>query len=444
MKNALLGMALFIGAFGVANAQQAAAQQGNPMTEWNWGDNKPKAQEKNALYNDSYKMGQHREAANALHWLLVNTPNLNPAIYINGVEIYDELANSAQDKAKKVVYQDSVLTLFDLRQKHFGGEADIAERKAYYAYKYYINDKTRLPMVYESLKRTADLNKENMSYANAVAFMVAMQRYKTANPKALTDDQALDYYDMIVQSLDKAQEQYPDQAENITKYKASVDDLLVKTVNVDCKFVEQNFGPRMKQNPNDVDAAKKVFKLLRAGNCSDSPLYMASLKTIYNNEKTFEMARYLYERSAKEGNSADANRYMADAISMAKTPADKGKLILEQAVSAANRGAKSEARSLAYKAIESDPSSASRAYSLIGNLYFSSNECYQQQDIVQDRAIFLAAYDMYQKAGDSNGMAKAKAQFPSKAELFDQNKQAGEPIRVGCWIGESTTLRTRD
>lgn len=445
MKNALLGMAFLIGAFGAANAQQSAQQGGGDvMTTWNWPEDKKTASEKNALYNDSKNMGNHREAANALHWLLVNAPNLNPAIYIHGVEIYDELANAEKDAAKKKVYQDSVLTLFDLREKHFGGEADIAERKAFHAYKYFINDKERLPVVYNSLKRTADLNKENMSYGNAVAFMVAMQRYKKANPDSLTDDQALDYYDLIVQSLDKAQEQYPDQAENITKYKASVDDLLVKTVNVDCQFVEQNFGPRMKQNPNDVGAAKKVFKLLRAGNCTDSPLYMASLKTMYNNEKTFEMARYLYERSAKEGNSADANRYMADALEMAKTPADRSKLLLEQAVAAANRGSKSEARSLVYKAIEADPSVASRGYSLIGNLYMGSTECYQKEDIVQDRAIFLAAYDMYQKAGDSSGMAKAKAQFPSKAELFDQNRQTGQSIRVGCWIGENTTLRTRD
>lgn len=444
MKNALLGLAFLIGAIGAANAQQSAQQGGDQMTTWNWPDDKKKAQEKNALYNDELKMGNYRGAANSLHWLLVHAPNLNPAIYINGVEIYDELSNAEQDAAKKKVYQDSVLTLFDLREKHFGGAADLAERKAFYAYKYHINDKERLPKVFEALKRTADLNKENMSYANAVAFMVAMQRYKSVNPKALTDDQALDYYDVIVQSLNNAEEKYPDQAETITKYKAVVDDLLVKTVNVDCKFVEQNFGPRMQQNPNDVDAAKKVFKLLRAGNCTDSPLYLTALKTIYNNEKTFEMARYLYERSVREGNSADANRYMADALSMAKTPADKSKLLYEQAAAAANRGAKSEARSLAYKAIEADPSSASRGYSLIGNLYFSATECYQQQDIVQDRAIFLAAYEMFQKAGDSSGMAKAKAQFPSKAELFDQNRNTGETIRVGCWINETVTLRTRD
>jgi hypothetical protein len=443
-KNALLGMAFLIGAFGAANAQQSAPQGGDVMTTWNWPNDKKTATEKNAFYNDSKSMGDHRQAANALHWLLVNAPNLNPAIYINGVEIYDELANAEKDAAKKKVYQDSVLTLYDLRQKHFGGEADIAERKAFDAYRYFINDKDRLPMVFETLKRTADLNKSNMSYGNAVAFMVAMQRYKAANPKALTDDQVLDYYDMIVQSLDKAQEQYPDQADNIVKYKASVDELLVKTINVDCKFVEQNFGPRMKQNPNDVDAAKKVFKLLRAGNCTDSPLYMASLKTIYNSEKTFEMAQYLYQRSAKEGNSAEANRYMADALNMAKTPSDKSKLLFEQAQQAYSRGAKSEARSLAYKAIESDPSAASKGYSFIGAMYMGSTECYQKEDIVQDRAIFLAAYDMYQKAGDSSGMAKAKAQFPSKAELFDQNKQTGQAIRVGCWINENTTLRTRD
>jgi hypothetical protein len=41
-------------------------------------------------------------------------------------------------------------------------------------------------------------------------------------------------------------------------------------------------------------------------------------------------------------------------------------------------------------------------------------------------------------------MAMAKEQFPSKEEIFLVNYQAGQTIRVGCWIGETTTIRTRD
>lgn len=463
MKNALLGLAFFAGATGAANAQgtantpqTAGAQQtasanpaafqacGEAPTNWVWGDNKPAAQEKNALYNDEMKLGNHRKAANALSWLLKNTPTLNPAIYINGVTIYDALAEAETDPKKKKVYQDSVLTLFDQRIKLYCNEAENMERKAYYAYKYFIQDKERLPVVYNTLRRTVELNRENTSFANAVSYMVAIQRYKAANPQALADEQVLDEYDVIMSSLNNALAAQPDQAETIEKYKAVVDDLLIKTVNVDCDFIEKNFGPKLKQNPDDIQTAKKVFKLLRFGKCTDSPLYVTALKQIYQGEKTFEMAGYMADRAIREKNYSEATQYLNDAIGLANTTKEKGELFLKQAQLASMRGSKSEARSLAYKAIEADASTASSAYRLIGNLYMASQECYGNQDIVADRAIYLAAYEMYQKAGDSSGMSKAKAQFPSKGELFDRNIAAGTEMKVGCWINETVTLRTRD
>ena len=445
MKNAFLAMAFFVGALGATNAQESAQQTGaDPMGVWNWGNDKPTAQAKNALYNDEMKLNNYRGSANALHWLLKNTPNLNPAIYINGVTIYDELANAETDPKKQKVYQDSVLTLYDLRIKHFGNEAENVERKAYYAYKYFNADKERQPVVYNALKRTAELNKQNMSFANAVAYMAAIHNYKKANPKALTDEQVLDEYDVVVSALDNALAKQPDQAEIINKYKEAVDQLLVGTVNVNCDFVEKNFGPKLKKDPKDIKTAKQVFKLLRAGKCTESPLYMTTLKQIYQAEKTFEMADYMATNAIRNKNYSEANTYLNDAISLATTASDKGKLYLMQAQLASQRGSKSEARSLAYKAAEADPGSASKAYSLIGNLYMGSQECYGNQDIVADRAIYIAAFEMYQKAGDNSGMARAKAQFPSKGELFDANKEVGSSHKVGCWIGETVTLRTRD
>ena len=63
----------------------------NANAQWNWPDDKATAEEKNALYTDSYKQGNYRAAANHLYWLLVNAPDLNKSIYINGVNIYYEI-----------------------------------------------------------------------------------------------------------------------------------------------------------------------------------------------------------------------------------------------------------------------------------------------------------------------------------------------------------------
>ena len=64
---------------------------------WNWGDDATTSKEKNAIYNDMMKNNDFKGALEPLEWLLTNTPDLNAAIYINGVKIYDQLQGKETD-----------------------------------------------------------------------------------------------------------------------------------------------------------------------------------------------------------------------------------------------------------------------------------------------------------------------------------------------------------
>ena len=430
---AILLLTFLLGSFGLAQAQQSG---------WNWPEDKKTASAKNALYTDSKSMGRYREAADALYWLLLNAPDLNPSIYINGSEIYSELADAEKDAAKKEVYEDSVLVLYDLRVKYFGDEANVIDNKAFYAYKYNKDEKEELPELYNLLKKVVELNGNKTSYANAVAFMDVIRRYKSADDKALTDEQVLDHYDQVMGILDNYIASGKD-VERIEKYKAIVDDLLVKTVTIDCEFVKSNFGPKLTADPQNLEIAKKTFKLLKAGGCSDGELYMTALTTIFNNEPTLGLAKHIAQKKLEQKDYAAAEEYFEEAVSMAESNVEKGEIYFELAQIYGNLGRKSESRSMAYKAMEADPSIASQAYTHIGNLYLNSQECYEKQSVVKDRAIFIAAYEMYQKAGNSSAMALAAKQFPSGEEIFTENKAVGDKITVGCWINETVTLRKR-
>ena len=98
---------------------------------------------------------------------------------------------------------------------------------------------------------------------------------------------------------------------------------------------------------------------------------------------------------------------------------------------------------MAYKAMEANPDLAYKGYTLIGDLYMSSIECYKKESLLEDRLIFLAAHKMYQKAGNSAKMAQAAKEFPSAGEIFDENKKVGDQMTVGCWINETVTLQKR-
>ena len=62
---------------------------------------------------------------------------------------------------------------------------------------------------------------------------------------------------------------------------------------------------------------------------------------------------------------------------------------------------------------------------------------------MKDRAVFIAAYDMYRKAGNAKGMEDAKSQFPSIGEIFEEGMQEGDKITLSCWVKESVVLQKR-
>ena len=109
LKFVLTGIVAFmVGGF-------AQAQDG-----WNWPSDtqkEAKAREYNAAYVDYMNSEQFVEATKPLNWLLNNAPDLNESIYINGVKVYNGAAGKVSDANQQKVYQDSVITVFDLSIK---------------------------------------------------------------------------------------------------------------------------------------------------------------------------------------------------------------------------------------------------------------------------------------------------------------------------------------
>jgi tetratricopeptide (TPR) repeat protein len=142
----------------------------------------------------------------------------------------------------------------------------------------------------------------------------------------------------------------------------------------------------------------------------------------------------------KGENNTEAEKYFNQAITLTEDPGNKADMYMQ--IGTMKSG--STARDYYRKALASDPTKR-EAYAAIGYLYYQSFEgCAGKADIVKDRATFLAAYDMFERAGNNKMMEAAKEQFPSKEEIFTYNYTTGDNISVDCWIGESTVIRTRD
>lgn len=413
------------------------------QSQWNWPEDEEMlavAKEKNVIYNDARKAKNFDEAATELEWLLANTPDLNAAIYINGVKIYKALEKEAEGDTK-LEYQEKVMELYDTRIKYFNSEDKVLNSKAYDAYTFYKDKADRYPELFAIFERAYQLNGDNIESKNLVAYMDVLRRYK-AKGGDISDDEVLDRYSAVSKIMDTKVENGADPAK-MEKRKSVVDRMLTMMVDVNCDFIENSLGPKLVENPNDVEMAKKIMGLSLTAQCTDLDIFLTAAKVVQANAPEYGMAKIIGRKLAAAKDFDGAEKYYTEAITLTEDGEKQADIYYELGNMFAKRGLKSKARVNFYETVKADPTRR-KAYKSIGDLYMTSyDECKRGESRVEDRAVFIAAYNMYQKAGDGAAMANAKAQFPSIEDIFNETMSEGDSFTVGCWINETVLLQKR-
>ncbi len=412
---------------------------------WKWPEDVETAKEKNALYSDAVKSKDWATAQPAHQWLLDNCPDLNKSIYVNGVKIYDALQAAEKDPVKKVELQEKCMQLFDDRIKYFGDEANVLDRKASKAYKYFKQDKTKLQDLLSLYQKVYEMKGEKVADGNLLGYMDVIRRCKGYKIGDLTDESIIDRYSTISDIFD-AKLADPNKSQRskdyLVKAQASVDQLFSALVEVDCEFIESKFAPKMRETKN-VKLAKKIFKLMLNAKCTDSPTFIEAGEIVFAQEPDAGMAKVIAIKYGASKDYAKATEWYDKALGLTDDNLTKAEIHLAKAKTYRNQGYKSKARSSAKQALSNDPS-MKNAYVFIGDLYYASyDDCKKGESRVDDRLVFIAAYGQYAKAGNSALMKKAKAQFPSIGEIFELGLEEGQSMTVGCWINETVKLQKR-
>lgn len=445
MKRLLLAMVAFGSAyFQIAFAQNCPCEAGLE-SGWCWGKDPGTAKEKWTLFSDAITTKEYDIATENSEWLLANTPNLHASLYIKSVQLYTNLLAKESDAAKKEAYQDKILALYDKRMYCFGVTKDLLERKGAVFYDYLMPRKGKEKEVYEFYKNLVDKYKDELSSPVYFQYYLdALGKAKEAGVAGITEDTFMDAYDNeVMPVIEKKIAAGGDAAESWVKAKDAIDGMVQLYIQVDCEFVKKNLGPKLQEHPDDVKLAKKIAAYM--SKCVTEPLFLQALQTIFRAEPSAGNAITIGKLLMAQNKLAETKEMFQKAIEL--LPADekpkKADLLIELAKIARKEGKYAEARKLYMEAIAYDPANAKESYKAIGDMYMSSYQQCQGKNPVENRAVFLAAYDMYEKAGDGKGMAEAKAQFPSMEEIFTLGLQEGAPINVGCWINVSTTIRKR-
>ncbi|MEM1135335.1 MAG: tetratricopeptide repeat protein [Bacteroidota bacterium] len=178
--------------------------------------------------------------------------------------------------------------------------------------------------------------------------------------------------------------------------------------------------------------------------CTDDPLFLKAAENVFTVEPTAGLAGTIAQKYQIEKDYDKSMEWKKKAIELATDdPEKQAELTYDIALFKSIQGKKIEARKEAMKAIELHESIAPKAYEMIGDLYMRSGKDCGDPNPVKARAVFLAAYDMYAKSGNSSKMSQARAQFPSVQDIFTMGMKEDESISVGCWIGVTTKIRKR-
>jgi tetratricopeptide (TPR) repeat protein len=417
--------------------------------EFKWPADKAKAEEQLAIYGDAMKQQNFRGAVPGIQWFLKNAPNWNTKLYVDAADVYNKLAAAEKDPAKKQVLVDSLMWVYDERVKVCGDEINVLNRKATYAAVYNGQNKDRAADVLTLFDKVLQISGTNVS-DNVLDNYFKMVFANFALYKNMNDDQVIERYDKIQNAIDAKISKYLSEnkkaeADKLKASKAANDDLLPKMVPVDCAFVKKNMEPKFKANPNDLALAKKIFGFMIVGKCTDDPLWVEAGEVVHklNPEKDYGIAKNLSVKHLANGNVARAQELAKEAVDLAKSPSDKAEALIVVGSIQAKQNNNTAARESFRQAAAADPSNK-EAWEKIGDLYYNANECKKMENQAQDRLMYIAAYEMYAKAGNNQKMGNAKAAFPSKEEIFLLNWKAGESKTTGCWISESVVLKTRD
>lgn len=447
MRKVLYGFLLFL-------ALDPAVEAQNADEGFNWCDDKKTTQSLWTYLSDEVKketIGAYKTARQPLNKLVKICPQVNKGLYIYGKKVYTELADDAMknnpESDKVAVYQDSALYFFDKRLELFGDDPDFDKaawlnKKGLYLFRYKRKSTKTVggwKAIYEEYKRIHEVAGEDIYPYNAnILFALSCDQKKRGE---LGDEDILKLYNNLEAYYDTHTAKGNKYGKVWKKYKKHIDQTLDGCVQFDCELVNNVLKPKYEET-QEFALAKRMWTIMRDDGCTDEAFFKELTELIAEQEPNAALLSYTASMKVKDGDYDAAIEYYQKALEMEDDPEEKGDIMLKVAGLYQKKGAKSTARNWFKKA---GAQGKTEAYNYIGNMYMAAGNDCKAGDPVKSRLVYIAAYNMYKRAGRTNKMEQAKQQFPSKTNIFTYSEtyQEGQSYNTGCWVNETVKLMHR-
>jgi len=369
-------------------------------------------------------------------------PRSQKSLYINGVDMYKDLAEAEKDPIKKELFLDTMFSIYDQRIEMFGQRGYVL---GYKGQAMLVNRQQEKEQTFEILNEAISLTKNKSQAGTIVAAMFAVINLEKEGKK--TKEEVVEMYEKTI-AICNANKDDAKQADNYAKADEKINS--VTAPYLDCEVLVPMAEKNFEENKANVDWLRNTVKLLKYKKCYEAPIFSKVAEAYFKLEPSAEAAEAMGKLFLGKRDFDKAIEYFKKALDMAKTDAEKAEYAFSIAQGYSYSKQYSSAKSYALKAAGLK-SGWGEPYLLIGDCYAQSSGTCDDKEIGK-WSVYWAAVDQYQKAKSVDGsvageankkIASISSRYPTTQDLFFYNKKSGDPYTVGCWINESTTIRTQ-
>lgn len=383
-------------------------------------------------------------------WRQVYTlcPRASINIYLRGLRMYKRLIKIEKDSLTREGLIDTVMLIHDQRIAYFSdyksfNETYILGKKAADLYRY---RKLQPQTYYPIYKHVFETSKEKTPPSVMNGYYVATYIYvaKKNAEMPLLFHTYLDIKKALEISIQDTLSKYH---KDYIAIDGSLDEKMAKVAT--CERIENYLGKSYKEDTTNLDVCNLIVYMSNVRRCTDSPLYFRAAKQAYHLDPSPSAAYSMGRLSFQKEKYDEAVHYLTIASeNIPDTLANKkAEAYLLLAETYKRQKKYSSLRNAARSASTYRPKDYT-AYVLMGDAYARA-DC-QSKGV---NTAYWAAYDKYSRAlslvGDDEKaaakirtkMGSMKSRFPAGNEIFQRGWTIGQTTKVGCWVGETTTVR---
>ena len=412
-----------------------------------YGENPELCKEKISIMSTYYKQKAYLDALPSVRKVLEICPQSTRNLYIIGEKVYRELLKTETNEAKKQGYVDTLEILLTNRLKYF---ADSPEEKAKITTSlgslighYMIKD--RYEEAYKMLKEVLNTYPNEFTTYELQIFMYNAK--VMLQTKKIKCDEMLENYfiisDLAANQDEKNKAKFESTLEKITDYSEKC---------LDCEILDSVYVANFSAKKSDLTWVDKGIKVLNSKKCTSGKALVMLMEERFNSKPDAETASSL-GKFYVASNKSKAEIFLNKAIELEK---DSNKLAgnyIDKAKFNLSNNQFQEAKRNAEKA-NTILNGDAQALMIIGDaIAYSASSCKDLK--FGGKEIYWVAVDYFQRAANAAGdnekiksAAQQKANkyasyFPEQKDLFLQSLNDGDSYQVGCWIGQSTRVRSK-